>query len=302
MSNINTNKMGLDFFVIKRNGKKQEINFEKITKRLMNLSYGLDPIVDITLITQKAIQGMYCGMKTSELDKYTAQLAASMITKHPDYGILASRIEINNLHKNTEKSFSKAMELLNNYKKPKSVKPSPKINPEFYRIVCENADVLDGLIVHNNDTYFTYFAFKTLEKSYLLKTDDNIVETPQFMFLRVAICIHGDNMSKVKETYNLLSAKKFIHATPTLFNAGTINQQLSSCYILTMKEDSIDGIYDTLKDCAIISKHAGGIGVNINSIRSKNSFITGTNGYSNGIVPMLRVFNNTARYVDQGIF
>jgi ribonucleotide reductase alpha subunit len=297
---MNTNKMTLDFFVVKRNGKKQEINFEKITKRLMNLSYGLDPIVDITLITQKAIQGVYCGIKTSELDTHTAQLAASMITKHPDYGILASRIEINNLHKNTEKSFSKAMEILHEYKKPKSNNKSPKINSEFYKIVCENADVLDGMIVHNNDTYFTYFAFKTLEKSYLLKVDDLIVETPQFMFLRVAVCIHGNNIPKVKETYNLLSSKKFIHATPTLFNAGTINQQLSSCYILTMKQDSIDGIYDTLKDCAIISKHAGGIGINVNSIRSKNSFIAGTNGYSNGIVPMLRVFNNTARYVDQG--
>lgn len=294
--------MTLDYYVIKRNGKKQEINFDKISKRLMNLNYGLDPIVDVTLITQKTIQGIYNGIKTSELDTFTAQLAASMITRHPDYGILASRIEINNLHKSTEKSFSKAMTLLYNYIHPTSQKKSPKINDEFYKIVCEHADTFDGMIIHNNDTYFTYFAYKTLERSYLMKVDQHIVETPQFMFLRVAICIHKDNISKVKETYNLLSSKKFIHATPTLFNAGTIKQQLSSCYILTMKEDSIDGIYDTLKDCAVISKHAGGIGININSIRSADSFIAGTNGHSNGIVPMLRVFNNTARYVDQGIF
>lgn len=239
-------------------------------------------------------------MKTTELDELAAQTAASFSTQHPDYAVLAARIEVSNLHKETEKCFSKVMHQFRSYKHPKTGESAPLISKEVYDIIMTNKDVLDGAIIHDRDFEFDYFGFKTLEKSYLLKINGQIAERPQHMLMRVAVGIHMDDIDRVIETYNLLSQRYFTHATPTLFNAGTPNPQMSSCFLLCMKEDSIDGIYDTLKNCAIISKYAGGIGLSISNIRSSQSYIRGTNGTSNGIVPMLRVFNNTARYVDQG--
>ena len=246
------------------------------------------------------IQGVYPGVTTVELDELAAQTAASFATQHPDYAILAARIEVSNLHKETEKSFSKVMTSLYQYRHPKTGEPAPLLSEEVYDTITANKDVLDGAILHDRDFEFDYFGYKTLEKAYLLKIDGKIAERPQHMLLRVAVGIHLNDIDSALETYNLLSEKFFIHATPTLFNAGTPNPQMSSCFLTCMKEDSIDGIYDTLKNCAIISKYAGGIGLSLSNVRASASYIRGTNGTSNGIVPMLRVFNNTARYVDQG--
>ena len=252
------------------------------------------------VISQKVIQGVYPGVTTVELDELAAQTAASFATQHPDYAILAARIEVSNLHKETEKSFSKVMSSFRHYKHPKTGEPAPLLSEEVYDTIMANKDVLDGAILHDRDFEFDYFGFKTLEKAYLLKIDGEIAERPQHMLMRVAVGIHLNDIESVLETYNLLSEKFFTHATPTLFNAGTPNPQMSSCFLTCMKEDSIDGIYDTLKNCAIISKYAGGIGMSLSNVRASASYIRGTNGTSNGIVPMLRVFNNTARYVDQG--
>jgi ribonucleoside-diphosphate reductase subunit M1 len=246
------------------------------------------------------IQGVYPGVTTTELDELAAQTAASFATQHPDYAVLAARIEVSNLHKETEKSFSKVMSAFRHYKHPKTGEPAPLVSQEVYDVTMANKDRLDGAVLHDRDFEFDYFGFKTLEKSYLLKIDGHIAERPQHMLMRVAVGIHLDDIDRVLETYNLLSQKFFTHATPTLFNAGTPNPQMSSCFLTCVKEDSIDGIYDTLKNCAIISKYAGGIGMSISNVRASQSYIRGTNGTSNGIVPMLRVFNNTARYVDQG--
>jgi ribonucleoside-diphosphate reductase alpha subunit len=229
-----------------------------------------------------------------------AQTAASFATQHPDYSILAARISISNLHKQTAKKFSELIYNFHHYIHPTTKEPAPLISKETYEIVMKHADALDGAVIHDRDFEYDYFGFKTLEKSYLLKMNGKIAERPQCMLMRVAVGIHGDDIERVIETYNYLSERYFTHATPTLFNAGTCMPQMSSCYLLQMKEDSIDGIYDTLKHCAIISKYAGGIGLAIHKIRASRSYIRGTNGSSNGIVPMLRVFNNTARYVDQG--
>jgi len=256
--------------------------------------------VNEAVISQKVIQGVYPGVTTAELDELAAQTAASFATQHPDYAILAARIEVSNLHKMTEKSFSKLMQAFRHYKHPKTGEPAPLISEEVYNVIMANRDTLDGIVIHDRDFEFDYFGFKTLEKSYLLKLDGKIAERPQHMLMRVAVGIHMDDIERVKETYDLLSQRYFTHATPTLFNAGTPNPQMSSCFLTCMKEDSIDGIYDTLKNCAIISKYAGGIGLSMSNIRASASYIRGTNGTSNGIVPMLRVFNNTARYVDQG--
>lgn len=288
-------------YVIKRDGSRASVSFDKITSRITKLCYGLDPkFVDPVVIAQKVIQGVYPGVSTVELDELAAQTAASFATQHPDCSILAARISVSNLHKMTKKSFSETIADLHAYLHPKTNQPAALISDEVYKVIMENKDVLDSALIHDRDFEFDYFGFKTLEKSYLLKLNDVIVERPQHLLMRVAVGIHLDNIEDVLETYNLLSQRYFTHATPTLFNAGTPNPQMSSCFLLSMKEDSIDGIYDTLKHCAVISKYAGGIGMALSNVRASSSYIRGTNGTSNGIVPMLRVFNNTARYVDQG--
>lgn len=275
--------------------------FDKITARVERLCYGLDmDHVDPIEITQKVIAGVYPGVTTVELDTLAAETAAYLTTNHPDYALLAARIAVANLHKETKKVFSEVVDDLRNYVDDKNGLVCPLISEETHRIVMENADVLNSSIIYDRDFNYQYFGFKTLERSYLLRINGKVAERPQHMLMRVSVGIHGENIERALETYKLLSEKWFTHASPTLFNAGTCRPQLSSCFLLTMKDDSIEGIYDTLKTCALISKSAGGIGLNIHCIRGKNSYISGTNGYSNGLVPMLRVFNNTARYVDQG--
>ena len=288
-------------YVIKRDGRKEEVKFDKITARIRKLCYGFDhKFINPLKISQKVISGVYNEVTTSELDNLAAEVAAYSSTVHPDYSLLASRIGISNLHKNTKKIFSDCIEDLHNYINPITNKKSPKICKEIYDVIMHNKDKLNSAIIYDRDFKIDYFGFKTLEKSYLLRIDEKVVERPQHLFMRIAISIHYDNIDKAIETYNLMANKNFIHATPTLYNAGTTRQQLSSCFLLTMNEDSINGIYKTLQNCALISKYAGGIGLSIHDIRAKDSYIAGTNGISNGIVPMLRVFNDTARYVDQG--
>jgi len=288
-------------FVIKRSGKPEAVHFDKITSRIMKLSYGLQVSSDdIIEIAKKVIQGIYNNVTTTELDNLAAETSASFTTQHPDFAVLAARIAVSNLHKNTRKSFSEVAEILYNYIDPKTNEKAPLYSDEVYDIVKENADRIDSAIIYERDYHFDYFGFKTLERSYLLRTDGQITERPQHMFMRVAIGIHKNDIDAAIETYNLMSEKWFVHATPTLFNAGTPKAQMSSCFLLSMKEDSIDGIFETLKRCAVISQSAGGIGLNIHNIRATGSYIKGTNGVSNGIIPMLRVFNDTARYVDQG--
>ncbi len=287
--------------VIKRNGKKEAVHFDKITSRVMKLSYGLQlKTDDIIEIAKKVIVGIYNNVTTTELDNLAAETAASFTTKHPDFAVLAARIAVSNLHKNTTKSFSETAGLLYNYIDQKTNQPAPLIADDVYEIILQHKDQLDASIIYERDYHFDYFGFKTLEKSYLLKVHGKIVERPQHLFMRVALGIHKTDIDAAIETYNLMSEKWFIHATPTLFNAGTPKPQMSSCFLLSMKDDSIPGIYDTLKNCALISQSAGGIGLNIHNIRATGSYIKGTNGTSNGIIPMLRVFNDTARYVDQG--
>ena len=286
--------------VIKRNGKTESIKFDKVTARIEKLSYSLSPLVNPIDVAKKVIEGIYAGVPTTELDNLAAETAASLATRHPDYAILASRIAVSNLHKNTIKSFSETMKNLYLYIDKKNGKKTPLIADDVWQVIEENAELLDSTIIYDRDFAFDYFGFKTLEKSYLLKIDGKIVERPQHMFMRVALGIHKNDIDSIIATYNLLSERWFTHATPTLFNAGTPKAQMSSCFLLTMKEDSIDGIYDTLKQTAKISQSAGGIGLAIHDIRATGSYIGGTNGTSNGIVPMLRVFNDTARYVDQG--
>ncbi len=288
-------------YVIKRDGRRESVKFDKITARIEKLCYGLDPIfVQPVEVALKVVSGIYDGVTTAELDNLAAETSASMTTKHPDYATLAARVAISNLHKNTLKSFSAAIKRLYNYVDPKTNENASLISKEVYDIVRKNAAFLDSTIIYDRDYGYDYFGYKTLEKSYLLKVDGNIAERPQQMLMRVAVGIHMNNLDKIVETYNLLSERWFTHATPTLFNAGTPKPQMSSCFLLTMQDDSIEGIYDTLKQCAKISQSAGGIGLSIHNIRATGSYIKGTNGTSNGIVPMLRVFNDTARYVDQG--
>jgi ribonucleoside-diphosphate reductase subunit M1 len=248
----------------------------------------------------QVITGIYQGVTTVELDNLAAETAAYLTTKHPDYSTLAARLAISNLQKETKKQFSQVIEDLYNYINPKNNKPSPMIAKETYEIIMENADRLNSAIIYDRDFNYNYFGFKTLERSYLLKINGAVAERPQHLLMRVSVGIHGRDIDSAIRTYNLMSEKYFTHASPTLFNSGTPRPQLSSCFLLTMKDDSIEGIYDTLKTCAMISKSAGGIGVNVHCIRSAGSYIAGTNGYSNGLIPMLRVYNNTARYVDQG--
>ena len=287
--------------VIKRDGRRESVKFDKVTARIERLCYGLDlNYVNPINVARKVIDGIHDGVTTVQLDMLAAEQAASMTTTHPDYAILAARIAISNLHKETSKSFSNTMKRLYTYVDPKTGENASLISKEVYESVRKYAAQLDSSIIYDRDYNYDYFGFKTLEKSYLLKLDGKIVERPQHMLMRVAIGIHYNDIDAALETYTLLSEKWFTHATPTLFNAGTPKPQLSSCFLLTMKDDSIDGIYDTLKQCAKISQSAGGIGLSIHSIRATGSYIKGTNGTSNGIIPMLRVFNDTARYVDQG--
>ena len=286
--------------VIKRDGRKEPIMFDKITARVRKLCYGLNELVDPVKVAMRVIEGLYDGVTTSELDTLAAEIAATMTTTHPDYARLAARISVSNLHKNTKKTFSEVMTDLYTYINPRTGKKAPLLSDEVYDIIMKNADELDSTIIYNRDFGYDYFGFKTLERSYLLKLNGQIVERPQHMLMRVSVGIHMDDMAAVKETYELMSKKFFTHATPTLFNSGTPKPQMSSCFLLAMKDDSIDGIYDTLKQTAKISQSAGGIGLSIHNIRATGSYISGTNGTSNGIVPMLRVFNDTARYVDQG--
>lgn len=287
-------------FVIKRNGKQESIKFDKITARIQKLSYGLSSLVDVIEVTKKVIEGIYDGVTTTELDNLAAETAASLTTRHPDYALLASRIAVSNLHKNTVKSFSQTMRKLYNYTDNATGRKMPLLADDVMQIIEANAELLDSSIIYDRDFGFDYFGFKTLEKSYLLRIDGKIVERPQHMYMRVAIGIHKEDVESAIATYNLMSERWFTHATPTLFNAGTPKPQMSSCFLLTMKDDSIDGIYDTLKQTAKISQSAGGIGLSIHNVRATGSYIGGTNGTSNGIIPMLRVFNDTARYVDQG--
>jgi len=286
--------------VIKRDGRKETVKFDKVTARIQKLSYSLSPMVNVIDVAKKTIEGIYDGVHTAELDNLAAETAASLTITHPDYAILASRIAVSNLHKNTIKSFSATMRLLYNYTDTHSGKKMPLIADDVMEVIETNAELLDSTIIYDRDFAFDYFGFKTLEKSYLLKINGKIVERPQHMYMRVAIGIHKKDVESAIKTYHLMSERWFTHATPTLFNAGTPKPQMSSCFLLTMKEDSIDGIYDTLKQTAKISQSAGGIGLAIHNIRATGSYIGGTNGTSNGIVPMLRVFNDTARYVDQG--
>jgi ribonucleoside-diphosphate reductase alpha chain len=287
-------------YVLKRDGRKEPIMFDKITARVRKLCYGLNDLVDPVKVAMRVIEGLYDGVTTSELDNLAAETAATMTTTHPDYALLAARISVSNLHKNTKKSFVDTMTDLYTYVNPRTGKKAPLLADNVYKIIKDNAELLDSTIIYNRDFGYDYFGFKTLERSYLLKLNGEIVERPQHMLMRVSVGIHLDDLDAAIETYHLMSKKYFTHATPTLFNSGTPKPQMSSCFLLTMKDDSIDGIYDTLKQTAKISQSAGGIGLSIHNIRATGSYIAGTNGTSNGIVPMLRVFNDTARYVDQG--
>lgn len=287
-------------YVIKRDGKHEPVQFDKIQSRIEKLAYRLDPLVNHIEVAMKVIEGIFDGVTTTQLDNLAAETAATMTTKHPDYALLASRIAVSNLHKNTKKSFSQTMKDLHDYIDPKTGNKASLIADDVYEVIVQHADQLDSAIIYDRDFGFDYFGFKTLEKSYLLKLNNKVVERPQHMYMRVAVGIHKHDIDSVIETYNLMSERWFTHATPTLFNAGTPKPQMSSCFLLTMKDDSISGIYDTLKNCAMISQSAGGIGLSIHNVRATGSYIRGTNGTSNGIVPMLRVFNDTARYVDQG--
>lgn len=287
-------------YVIKRDGHKESVKFDKITARVTKLCYGLSPIVDPVKIAMKVIEGVYDGVTTSELDNLAAEIAATNTTAHPDYAQLASRIAVSNLHKNTKKSFSQVMSDLYYYLDPKTGANAGLLAEDVYKIIVDNAPLLDSTIIYDRDFNFDYFGFKTLERSYLLKLNGKVAERPQQLFMRVAVGIHKADIAEVIKTYNMLSEGWFTHATPTLFNAGTPKPQMSSCFLLQMQTDSIDGIYNTLKQTALISQSAGGVGLSIHNIRAKGSYIKGTNGTSNGIVPMLKVFNDTARYVDQG--
>ena len=287
-------------YVLKRDGRREPVQFDKITARIKKLCYGLHAAVDPTKVAMRVIEGVYDGVTTTELDNLAAEVAATNAVTHPDYAQLASRIAVSNLHKATKKSFTETMEDLHNYVDPVTGENASLIADDVWEIIQKNAELLDSSIIYDRDFNYDFFGFKTLERSYLLKIKGEIAERPQHMLMRVAVGIHKDDMESAIETYNMMSEGWFTHATPTLFNAGTPKPQMSSCFLLTMKEDSISGIYDTLKQCAKISQNAGGIGLAIHDIRGTGSYIKGTNGTSNGVVPMLRVFNDTARYVDQG--
>ena len=286
--------------VVKRDGHREEVKFDKITARIQKLCYGLSPLVDPVAVAMRVIEGLYDGVTTSELDNLAAEVSASMTVRHPDYAQLAARVAVSNLHKNSTKSFSETMRSLYTYVNAKTGKAAPMIADDVMEIIEQHAERLDSAAIYDRDFNYDYFGFKTLERSYLLRIDGKVAERPQHMLMRVSVGIHKDDIDAAVETYNMMSKGLFTHATPTLFNAGTPKPQMSSCFLLQMKDDSIDGIYDTLKQTARISQSAGGIGLSIHNIRATGSYIRGTNGTSNGLVPLLRVFNDTARYVDQG--
>ena len=286
--------------VVKRNGKKEPVMLDKILDRITQQTYGLDKLIIPFEVAQKVIEGIMPDIKTQVLDQLAMETAASLATKHPDYSILAARLAITNLHKETKKSFSETVTDLFKYIDPKTGKHSPIVSESFYNLVKRNADEIDSAIVHSRDHNFDYFGFKTLEKSYLLKLDGKVAERPQYMYMRTSLQVWGENLEKVIETYNTLSEGYYTHATPTLFNSGTGRPQLSSCFLLDVENDSIEGIFNTLKESAQISKNAGGIGISFTKVRSKGTYIAGTNGTSNGIIPFLKIFNETARAVDQG--
>jgi len=285
--------------VLKRNGKYENIGFDKILKRVKGIGQECGIKLNYTTFVMKVIDQLYDGIPTAKIDELTAEQCASLSIQHPDYNILAGRLIVSNHHKNTNSSFFSVMKKLYNFKDVHH-KPYPLLNNSFFEIVEKHKDELDKMIDHERDYLIDYFGFKTLERSYLMKIGGIVVERPQYVWLRVALAIHGDNMEKVRTSYDLMSQKYFTHATPTLFNAGTPNQQLSSCYLLALEDDSITGIYNTLADCAQISKYSGGIGLHIHNVRATGSHIRGTNGKTDGIVPMLKVYNATARYVSQG--
>ena len=287
-------------YVVKRGSKKEPVKFDKITARIIKMCYGLDPLVSPEAVAMKVIEGIYDGVSTSDLDNLAAEVAAAKTIDHPDYALLASRIAVSNLHKETKKTFSDVMQDLYNYIDPKTGENAALLSKEVHDIIMENKNLLDSSIIYDRDFRYDYFGFKTLTRSYLMKLNGKIAERPQQMLMRVSVGIHKNDIDSAIRTYNLMSEGWFTHATPTLFNSGTPKPQMSSCFLLTTKEDSINGIYDTLKSCAQISQSAGGIGLSIHDIRATGAYIKGTNGTSNGIVPMLRVFNDTARYVDQG--
>lgn len=287
-------------YVVKRDGRKEAVKFDKITARIVKMCYGLDPLVSPEEVAMKVIEGLFDGVTTTQLDNLAAEVAAAKTINHPDYALLASRIAVSNLHKETKKTFSEVMSDMYNYIDPKTGENASLIASDVHEIITANKDRIDSSIIYDRDFRYDYFGFKTLTRSYLMKLDGKIAERPQQMLMRVAVGIHKNDIDGAIKTYNLMSEGWFTHATPTLFNSGTPKPQMSSCFLLTMKSDSIEGIYDTLKSCAQISQSAGGIGLAIHNIRATGSYIKGTNGTSNGIVPMLRVFNDTARYVDQG--
>ncbi len=287
-------------YVVKRDGKQEAVKFDKITARIVKMCYGLDPLVSPEAVAMKVIEGLFDGVSTTELDNLAAEVAAAKTIDHPDYALLASRIAVSNLHKETKKTFSEVMHDLYHYVDSKTNESAALLADDVYQIIMDNKEALDSSIIYDRDFRYDYFGFKTLTRSYLMRLNGKIAERPQQMLMRVAVGIHKEDIPAAIKTYNLMSEGWFTHATPTLFNSGTPKPQMSSCFLLTMKEDSISGIYDTLKSCAQISQSAGGIGLSIHDIRATGSYIKGTNGASNGIVPMLRVFNDTARYVDQG--
>jgi len=286
--------------VIKRDGRKEAVKFDKITARIQKLCYGLSPLVDPVAVALRVIEGLYDGVTTSELDSLAAEVAASMTVRHPDFAQLAARIAVSNLHKNTNKSFTETMRAMHQYVNPKTNQSAPLIADDVMELIEKNSELLDSTVIYDRDFSYDYFGFKTLERSYLLRTNGRIAERPQQMLLRVSLGIHKDDIQAAIETYDGMSRGLYTHATPTLFNAGTPKPQMSSCFLLQMADDSIDGIYDTLKQTAKISQSAGGIGLSIHNVRATGSYIRGTNGTSNGLIPLLRVFNDTARYVDQG--
>lgn len=287
-------------YVVKRDEKKEAVKFDKITARIIKMCYGLDPLVSPESVAMKVIEGIYDGVSTSDLDNLAAEVAAAKTIDHPDYALLASRIAVSNLHKETKKTFSEVMSDLYYYIDPKTNQKASLLADDVFNVIQEHKETLDSSIIYDRDFRYDYFGFKTLTRSYLMKLNGKIAERPQQMLMRVALGIHKSDIAGAIKTYHLMSEGWFTHATPTLFNSGTPKPQMSSCFLLTMKEDSIEGIYETLKACAQISQSAGGIGLSIHNIRATGSYIKGTNGTSNGIVPMLRVFNDTARYVDQG--
>lgn len=287
-------------YVVKRDEKKEAVKFDKITARIIKMCYGLDPLVSPESVAMKVIEGIYDGVSTSDLDNLAAEVAAAKTIDHPDYALLASRISVSNLHKETKKTFSEVMSDLYYYIDPKTNQKASLLADDVFNVIQEHKETLDSSIIYDRDFRYDYFGFKTLTRSYLMKLNGKIAERPQQMLMRVSLGIHKSDIAGAIKTYHLMSEGWFTHATPTLFNSGTPKPQMSSCFLLTMKEDSIEGIYETLKACAQISQSAGGIGLSIHNIRATGSYIKGTNGTSNGIVPMLRVFNDTARYVDQG--